>query len=108
MPIRVKKESPPEAGLQRGHYLQGTQSGGLGGDLREVVLSGLDTVSDELAEIFSRSLGARHKRLATRTQQIRLDLDNLVDRLGRNQLVDAGKERLGILVDRLLNVAADL
>src|SRR5271154_3338208 len=43
------KKGPPEAGLQRGRYLQETQSGGLGVDLGEIVLRGLRAVSDELA-----------------------------------------------------------
>src|ERR1700727_2528622 len=43
-----------------------------------------------------------------RAQQIRLDLDGFVERLRGRELVDAGKERLGILVERLLDVAADL
>src|ERR1700749_627173 len=43
-----------------------------------------------------------------RAQQIRLDLEGFVERLRGRELVDAGEERLGILVERLVDVAADL
>src|SRR5262249_22319879 len=42
------------------------------------------------------------------TGEIRLDLHGFVERLGRSKLVDAGEERFRVLVDRLLDVAADL
>src|SRR5229473_820214 len=86
------------------------RSGGLAvsRDLGEVVLGVLRTVGDELAEIFGGGLGPRHEHFAARTDHIRLDLNRLVERLGGRQLVDAGEERFGVLIDRLLDVAADL
>src|SRR5260370_32950262 len=86
------------------------RSGGLAvsRDLGQVVLGGLRTVGDELAEIFGGGLGSRHEHFAARTDHIGLDLDRLVERLGGSQLVDACKEGFGVLINRLLNVAADL
>src|SRR3569623_10806 len=82
-------------------------SGGLVG-LGKIVLSGLRAVGGERAEIVGGGLGARDEHFAARAEQVRLDLHGLVDRLGRRELVDAGEERLGVLENRLLNVAADL
>ena len=48
------------------------------------------------------------EHFAARTDQVRLDLNGFVQRLGRSQLVDAGEERFRVLVERLLDVAADL
>src|SRR3954452_22351160 len=81
---------------------------GLAVDAGEIVLRGLRAVGDELAEILGAGLGPRHEQFAARTHHIRLDLHRLVQRLRRSELVDSGEERLGILVQRLLNVAADL
>src|SRR4051794_20273377 len=83
-------------------------SGGLAVDLGEVVLRGLGTVGDELAEIFGGGLGARDEQFATCTDQVRLDLGGFAQRLGRSELVDAGEERFRVLINRLLDVAADL
>src|SRR5882672_1626482 len=102
-----KKEGPREAGLEAIDGYK-ARSGGLVIDLGEVVLGGLRTVGDELAEIFGGRLGPRDEHFAARTGEIGLDLHRFVERLGGRQLVDAGEEGLGILVERLLNVAADL
>src|SRR5262245_55233632 len=85
-----------------------SRSGGLGIDLGEVVLRGLGTVGDELAEIFGGGLRPGDEHFATRTDQVRLDLGGFAQRLGRSELVDAGEERFRVLVQRLLDVAADL
>src|SRR5215510_11157008 len=84
------------------------RSGGLVVDLGEVVLGSLRTVGNELAEIFGGRLGPRDEHFTARTGEIRLDLHRFVQRLGGSQLVDAGEERLGVLEEGLLNVAADL
>src|SRR5713226_1178865 len=86
------------------------RSGGLAvsGDLGQVVLRGLGNVRDELAAIFGGGLGSRHEHFAASTDHIGLDLNRLVERLGGSQLVDACKEGFGVLINRLLNVAADL
>src|SRR5882724_5545948 len=102
-----QKEGPPKRAFQI-HPTQRDGSSGLVVDLGEVVLGGLRTVGDELAEIFGGRLGPRDEHFAARTGEIGLDLHRFVERLGRRQLVDAGEESLGILVERLLNVAADL
>src|SRR5215213_12012051 len=78
-----------------------TRSGGLGVDLGEVVLRGLGAVGDELAEIFGRSLCPRHQHFAARADHVGLDLDRFVERRGGSQLLDAGEERLGVLVKRV-------
>src|SRR4249919_512429 len=83
-------------------------SGGLAVDLGEIVLRGLGTVGDELAEIFGGGLRPRDENFATRTDHLRLDLGGFAQRLGRSELVDAGEERFRVLIKRLLNVAADL
>src|SRR3981189_1382724 len=83
------------------------RSGSLVIDLGEVVLSGLRTVGDELAEIFGGGLRPRDEHFAARTDHIGLDLNRLVERLGGSQLVDASEERFGILIDRVLDIAAD-
>src|SRR5882757_311114 len=85
-----------------------SRSGGLGVDLGEVVLRGLGAVGDELAEIFGRGLRPRDEQFATRADQVRLDLGGFAQRLGRSELVDAGEERFRVLIERLLDVAADL
>src|SRR5260370_42484215 len=84
------------------------RSGSLVIDLGEVVLGSLRTVGDELAEIFGGGLRPRDEHFAARTDHIGLDLNRLVERLGGSQLVDACEEGLGVLVERLLDVAADL
>src|ERR1041385_3485314 len=86
----------------------GSRSGGLGVDLGEVVLRVLGTLGDELAEIFGGGLCPRDEHFATRTDQLRLDLGGFAQRLGRSELVDAGEERFRVLIERLLDVAADL
>src|SRR3984893_9452589 len=101
-----KKEGPSEAGLRTIHWPK--QSGGLVVDLGEVVLGGLRTVGDELAEIFGGGLRPRDEHFTARTNHIGLDLNRLVDRLGGRQLVDAGEERFRVLIDRILDIAADL
>src|SRR5258707_2253625 len=83
-------------------------SGGLAVDLGEVVLRGLGAVGDELAEIFGGGLRPRDENFATLTDHLRLDLGGFAQRLGRNELVDAGEERFRVLIERLLDVAADL
>src|SRR4029077_14163494 len=84
------------------------RSGSLRVDLGEVVLRGLRTVGNELAEIFGARLGPRDENFTTRTSKIGLDLHGFIERLGRSKLVDAGEERFRVLVDRLLDIAADL
>src|SRR3984957_6366233 len=85
-----------------------SKSGGLVVDLGEVVLGGLRTVGNELAKIFGGRLGPRDEHFTARTGEVRLDLDSLVQRLGRSELVEAGEERFRVLIHRLLNGAADL
>src|SRR5580692_6322582 len=95
---RAKRAFEPSADRQG--------SGSLVVDLGEVVLGGLRTVGDELAEIFGGRLRPRDEHFAARTGHVGLDLDRFVQRLRGRQLVDAGDERLEVLVDRLLYVAA--
>src|SRR2546430_4776252 len=107
MPTPDKKK----AGLSVPSKMQlsgGSRSGGLGIDLGEVVLRVLGTLGDELAEIFGGGLRPRDEHFATRTDQVRLDLGGFAQRLGRSELVDAGEERFRVLIERLLDVAADL
>src|SRR5881396_3598132 len=85
-----------------------SRSGGLGVDLGEVVLRVLGTLGDELAEIFGGRLRPRDENFATRTDHLRLDLGGFAQRLGRSELVDAGEERFRVLIERLLDVTADL
>src|ERR1700692_297584 len=56
--------------------------GGLGVDLGEVVLGGLRTVGDELAEIFGGGLRPRHEYFAARADHVGLALHRFVERLG--------------------------
>src|SRR6266851_8844765 len=86
------------------------RSGGLAvsRDLGEVVLRGLGTVGDELAEIFGGGLRPRDENFAACTDHVRLDLGSFAQRLGRSELVDAGEERFRVLIERLLDIAADL
>src|SRR6266571_4344571 len=86
----------------------GSRSGGLGVDLGEVVLGGLGAFGDELAEIFGGGLRPRDEHFAARTAHVRLDLGGFAQRLGRSELVDAGEERFRVLIERLLDVTADL
>src|SRR5437762_12214898 len=85
-----------------------SRSGGLAVDLGEVVLRGLGAVGDELAEIFGGGLRPRDEQFATRTDHVRLDLGGFAQRRSRSELVDAGEERFRVLIERLLDVAADL
>src|ERR1700704_2892898 len=85
-----------------------SRSGGLAVDLGEVVLRGLGAVGGELAEIFGGGLRPRDEQFATRTDHLRLDLGGFAQRLGRSELVDGGEERFRVLIERLLDVAADL
>src|SRR6516165_4717708 len=104
-----QKQSPREAGLECStQCCKAPRSGGLVVDLGEIVLGRLRTVGNELAEIFGGRLGPGDEHFTARTGEIRLDLNRLVNGLGGRQLVDACEKRLGILVDRLLDVAADL
>ncbi len=102
------KTKARRSGPQISVCTQGAVSGGLGVDLGKVVLSGLRTVGSELADIVGGRLGARDEDFAAGAEQARLDLDGFADRLGGRELVDAREERLGVLIDRLLDVAADL
>src|SRR5689334_14588058 len=104
----AQKTKARRSGPQISVCTQSARSGGLVVDLRKVVLSGLRTVGGELAEIVGGRLGARDEHFAASAEQARLDLDGFADRLGGRELVDAREERLGVLVDRLLDVAADL
>src|SRR5665213_1814257 len=105
----TSKRRPAEAGLEC-VAVSRSRSGGLavGRDLGQVVLGGPGTIGDQLAEIFGGRLRPRHQHFAARTDHVGLDLDRLVERLGGGQPVDAGEEGFGVLVDRLLDVAADL
>src|SRR5882757_145010 len=107
MPTPVKKKARLSGPSKWGSW-RDALSGGLAVDLGQVVLRGLRAFGNELAEIFRRGLGARDEQFAAGTDHVRLDLDSFVQRLGGSELVDAGEERLGILVERLLDVAADL
>src|SRR6185436_18335045 len=102
-----KKEGPREAGLELDSPGQ-CRSGGLAVDLGEVVLSGLRAIGRELAQIFGGRLRPRDESLAARTDQLGLDLERLADGLGGGQLVETFEEGFGVLVHRLLDVAADL
>src|ERR1700759_4709050 len=101
-----QKEGPREAGLRTIHWSK--RSGSLVVNLGEVVLGGLRTVGNELAEIFGGRLGPGDEHFTARAGEIGLDLHRLVQRLGRSELIEAGKERFRVLVHRMLNVAADL
>src|SRR4051794_3712909 len=79
---------------------------GLAVDLGKVVLRGLRAIGGELAEILGAGLGPRHEQFAARAHHLGLDLHRFVERLGGSELVDAGEERLGVLVHRLLDVTA--
>src|ERR1043165_5069731 len=102
----AQKEGPQKAGLRTIHWSK--RSGSLVVDLGEVVLRGLRTVGNELAQIFGGRLGPRDEHFTARTGEVGLDLHRLVQRLGGSQLVQAGEERFGVLIHRLLDVAADL
>src|SRR3954471_9646048 len=107
MTVAANNKRPAEAGLKFSLY-SGRRSGGLVVDLGKIVLSGLRTVSGELAEIVGGRLGTRDERFAAGAEQAGLDLDSFAERLGGRELVDAREECLGVLVDCLLDVAADL
>ena len=104
----ARKKKARRSGPSKVLQLVESRSGGLGVDLGEIVLRGLGTLGDELAEIFGGGLRPRDEHFAARTDHVRLDLDGFAQRLGRSELVDAGEERFGVLVERLLDVAADL
>src|SRR5260221_14766945 len=59
-----------------------SRSGGLAVDLGEIVLRGLGTFGDELAEIFGGGFRPRDEKFATRTDHLRLDLGGFAQRLG--------------------------
>src|ERR1700743_1283726 len=103
-----QKEGPHEAGLRTIHWPKQSGSCSLVVNLGEVVLRGLRTVGNELAEIFGGRLGPRDEHFTARTGKVRLDLHRLVQRLGRSELIEAGEERFRVLIHRLLNVTADL
>src|SRR6478736_717800 len=107
MPTPDKKKAR-QSGPSKEQLSGGSRSGGLGIDFREIVLRGLGTLGDELAEIFGGGLRPRDEHFATRTDHFRLDLGGFAQRLGRSELVDAGEERFRVLIERLLDVAADL
>src|SRR6476620_7586287 len=107
MPTPDKKKAR-QSGPSKEQLSGGSRSGGLGIDLGEVVLRGLGTLGDELAEIFGGGLRPRDEHFATRTDHVRLDLGGFAQRLGRSEPVDAGEERFRVLIERLLDVAADL
>src|SRR5258708_12287749 len=106
---RVKKKARLKRALEltAGQLIR-KRSGGLVVDLGEVVLGGLRTVGDELAEIFGGGLRPRDEHFAARTDHIGLDLNRLVERFGGRKLVDAGEEGLGVLIDPLPDVPAAL
>src|SRR5882757_409054 len=103
-----QKTKARRSGPQISVFYSGARSGGLVVDLGKIVLSGLRTVGGELAEIVGGRLGARDERFAAGAEQAGLDLDSFAERLGGRELVDAREERFGVLVDRLLDIAADL
>src|SRR5579872_872500 len=103
-----QKRRPARSGPRRTIRRSTGRSRSPGIDLGEVVLRGLRTVGNELAEIFGGRLGTRDEHLAARPGEIRLDLDRFGKGLGGRQLVDAREEGFGILEDRLLDVAGDL
>src|SRR5436190_10441346 len=107
MPTEPKKKARL-SGPSYAYSLSYARSGGLAVDLREVVLRGLGALADELADVLGSRLGAGDQHFAASAGEVRLDLVGFAQRLGRSELVDAGEERLGVLVDRLLDVAADL
>src|SRR5215510_1659976 len=107
MPRRRKRKAR-RSGPCYAYSLGEPKSGGLVVDLRKIVLRGLRTVAHELADILGSRLGAVDQHFAAGAGEVRLDLIGFAQRLGRSELVDAGEERFRVLVDRLLNVAADL
>src|SRR5262249_10292105 len=77
-----QKEGPRGAGLECStQRYKKSRSGGLVVDLGEVVLGGLRTVGNELAEIFGGRLGPRDEHFAARAGEIGLDLHRLVEAL---------------------------
>src|SRR5262249_13247510 len=64
----AQKEGPREAGLRTIHWPK--RSGSLVVDLGEVILGGLRTVGNELAEIFGGRLGPGDKHFAARTGEV--------------------------------------
>src|ERR1700739_431635 len=104
----TQKEGPHEAGLRTIHWPKQSGSCSLVVNLGEVVLRGLRTVGNELAEIFGGRLGPRDEHFTARTGEIGLDLHRLVDALGRTQFGDAREEGFRVLIDRLLDIAPDL
>src|SRR5262245_53165599 len=107
MPASDKKKARL-SGPSKRQFVSRSRSGGLGVDLREIVLRGLGAFGDELAEIFGSRLGAGDEHFAVGTNRLGLDLGGFAQRLGRSELVDAGEERFHVLIERLLDVAADL
>src|SRR5689334_3135714 len=109
MPLTVKRKARRSGPFnayalrRRERYL-----GSLAVDLREVVLRGLRTIANELADILGSRLGAGDQHFAASAGEVGLDLVGFAQRLGRSELVDAGEERFRVLVHRLLDVAADL
>src|SRR4051794_26746512 len=73
---RLAKREPPVVDDQ-------VRSGGLADDLREVVLYGLSTIGNQLAEIISGRLRTADEHFAARARQVGLDLHRFAERLGR-------------------------
>src|SRR6266702_3905840 len=102
-----KKARLTKRAFENSDWTREPRSSGLAVDLRQIVLRGLGAFRDELAEIFGGGLGARDENFAAGADHVRLDLGGFAQRLGGSELVDAGEERLGVLIERLLDVAAD-
>src|SRR5262249_26548083 len=92
------KKKARRSGPSYAYSLSYANLGGLAVDLREVVLRGLRTVGDELADILGSRLGAVDQHFAASAGEVGLDLIGFAQRLGRSELVDAGEERFRVLI----------
>src|SRR5690349_4375417 len=84
------------------------RSDGGAGRLGEIVLHRLRTISNELADIFGSRLRPQDQCFAARPRQLALDLQGLAERGGSSKPADPVEERFGVLLNRLIDIAAEL